>query len=94
MKTGKVLLALLGGAAAGLAIGILFAPAKGSETREKLMDGFDGLSGDLKNRASDLKDKVTENVNKVKDRMKQGAEEAGYSSGSGSSYGSSSRSSI
>jgi gas vesicle protein len=94
MKNGKILLALLGGAAAGLAIGLLFAPAKGSETRDKLMNDFDGLSDDLKEKASGLKDRVTENVNKMKDRMKPGAEEAGYTSGdtygsrSGSSYGS------
>jgi gas vesicle protein len=88
MKTGKVLLALLGGAAAGLAIGILFAPAKGSETREKLMDSFDGLSGNLKDKATDLKEKVTENVNRMKDRVKQGAEEAGYTGTSSGSYGS------
>ncbi len=90
MKTGKVLLALLGGAAAGLALGILFAPAKGSETREKLMDGFDGLTDNLKGKASDLKDKVADNVNKMKDKMKHGAEESGYTSGSStsSSYGS------
>jgi gas vesicle protein len=80
MKTGKVLLALLGGAAAGLAIGILFAPAKGSETREKLMDGFDDLTDNLRGKANDIKDKVAENVNKMKDKAKQQAEESGYTS--------------
>ncbi|MEO5595281.1 MAG: YtxH domain-containing protein [Chitinophagaceae bacterium] len=45
----KVLIALL----AGIAVGILIAPAKGSETREKLVDGFNGLADDL----SDLKDR-------------------------------------
>lgn len=45
----KVLIALL----TGVAIGILVAPAKGSETRKKLVDGFNDLADEL----SDLKDK-------------------------------------
>jgi len=45
----KVLMALL----AGIAVGILIAPAKGSETRKKLQDGFDRLADNL----SGLKDK-------------------------------------
>ncbi len=45
----KVLIALL----AGIAVGILIAPDKGSATRAKLMDSFNGLADDL----SDLKDK-------------------------------------
>jgi len=45
----KVLIALL----AGIAVGILIAPAKGSETRARLVDGLNGLADGL----SDLKDK-------------------------------------
>ena len=37
MNTGKVLLGLIAGFAAGASLGIILAPAKGSETREKLM---------------------------------------------------------
>ncbi len=39
----KVLIALL----AGIAVGLLVAPAKGEEGREKLVDGFNGLADKL-----------------------------------------------
>ncbi|HTE09708.1 MAG TPA: YtxH domain-containing protein [Chitinophagaceae bacterium] len=45
----KVLIALL----AGIAVGMLIAPAKGAKTRAKLVDGLSGLADDL----SGLKDK-------------------------------------
>ncbi|MFI5148165.1 MAG: YtxH domain-containing protein [Bacteroidia bacterium] len=48
-NTEKVLLALLAGAVAGLAVGILIAPGKGSETREKIADLAEDLAAKLKN---------------------------------------------
>jgi len=47
-NTEKILLALLAGAVAGLAIGILLAPAKGSETREKIADLAEDLAAKVK----------------------------------------------
>jgi len=45
----KIIVALV----AGIAVGMLMAPAKGSVTRRKIVDGFNGLADEL----SDLKDK-------------------------------------
>jgi gas vesicle protein len=44
MSTYKILLGFLAGAVAGAAIGILFAPDKGSETRRKIADESQDLA--------------------------------------------------
>jgi gas vesicle protein len=74
----KVVVALLAGLAAGAALGILFAPDKGTETRDKLSESLSNLSDSIKETAAaeidrlvGLKDKVVDNI-KTKVR---GAEE-------------------
>lgn len=70
MDNGKVVTALLAGLAAGAVLGILFAPEKGSETRDKLNESLADLGEAIKERAeeqinqlSELKDKILSAVN-------------------------------
>ncbi|TRX37544.1 YtxH domain-containing protein [Flavobacterium restrictum] len=50
MKTDKVILGVLGGAAAGALLGILFAPDKGKKTRKKIMQKGMDYSDDMKDK--------------------------------------------
>lgn len=50
MKSQNLLIGALAGLVAGVAIGLLIAPASGSETRQKLADGAGSLGDNLKQR--------------------------------------------
>lgn len=61
----KVFVALLVGLAAGAALGVLFAPDKGNETRDKLGESLKSLGDSIKETAS----AEIENLIKLKDRV-------------------------
>ncbi len=52
MSTTKVTIALLAGMAAGAALGLLFAPQTGTETRDKLSESLTNLSDAIKETAA------------------------------------------
>ena len=64
MKTNKTVLGILGAAAAGVAIGMLFAPDKGTNTRKK-------LANKGKNYGSELKDKFGNIINTASKKSEQ-----------------------
>lgn len=60
-NTGNTIVAILVGATIGAGLGILFAPDKGSKTREKLKDGFDDVKGSLQDKLHDVSERIMHN---------------------------------
>jgi gas vesicle protein len=67
MSTGKVLLGVLAGAAAGAALGLLFAPAKGSMTRKRIARKGTDYAEDVKEMFGEYIDVIAEGYNTVKE---------------------------
>jgi len=73
MGSGKLLLGVLAGVAAGAVLGILFAPAKGSETRKKISKKGEDFADGLKAKFDEFLDSISENPEEVNE------ETSGYS---------------
>lgn len=67
MSSGKVLLGVLAGIAAGAALGILFAPDHGKNTRRKISKKGDDYVEDLKLKFEDFIDGITEKLDSAKE---------------------------
>lgn len=74
-KNGNGILALLAGAAIGVGLGILFAPDKGSKTREKIKDGLDDLKDGALTKWNKLENETKEKFSKTKDELKDTVED-------------------
>ena len=69
-KTTNTLLAFAVGAGVGAALGILFAPDKGSKTREKIKDDLDDLKDSAKSKWNSLESETKDNFSKTKADLK------------------------
>lgn len=75
MSSGKVLLALLAGVAAGALLGVLFAPEKGSVTRKKISKKSDEYAEALKEQFKEFIDNLSEKFEDAKETVTHAAEE-------------------
>lgn len=66
MKNNTLAIGILGGLAIGTALGILFAPAKGSETRKKIADKSTDLKDIVVDSSGKLTNKITQTINELK----------------------------
>ncbi|WP_348824688.1 YtxH domain-containing protein [Flavobacterium aestuarii] len=60
-NTGNTIVAVLVGVTIGAGLGILFAPDKGSKTREKIKDGFDDVKNNLTDKLHEVSEKLMGN---------------------------------
>lgn len=73
-RSSESILALLAGAAIGVGVGILFAPDKGSKTREKIKDKFDDLKDDVKSKFNSVEEDAKEKFSQSKEELKETVE--------------------
>ncbi len=69
MNTGKVLLGVLAGVATGALLGILFAPAKGSRTRRRILRQGESYVDGLKEKFNEYADTITEKLEHAKEEV-------------------------
>lgn len=66
MSSGKVLLGILAGVAAGATLGILLAPDKGSATRRKIIQKGDDYVSELEDKFNDFIGNISNRFESVK----------------------------
>jgi len=67
MSSGKILLGVVIGATVGAALGVLFAPAKGSVTRKRIARWGTDYAEDAKEKVNEYIDAITEEYNTIKE---------------------------
>lgn len=70
-KSGDTLVGILAGSAIGALIGVLFAPEKGSVTRERLKAEALNVKDNLEHRMSDLESKIKQTVTDEKASLEE-----------------------
>ena len=69
MSSGKVLLGVLAGVAAGALLGVLFAPDKGWNTRKRISKKADEYADGLREKFEEFLDTISVKMEEVKDEV-------------------------
>ncbi|MDP2888609.1 MAG: YtxH domain-containing protein [Bacteroidota bacterium] len=75
MNSGKVLLSVLAGAAAGALVGVLFAPHRGKVTRKKIARQSGAYADGVKEKLNEIVDTIAEKLEKVKGEVTEYADQ-------------------
>jgi len=75
MNSGKVLLGVLAGVAAGALLGVLFAPGKGSNTRKKIYKKGEDYADGLKEQFDEFLKSISGKIKEAKEEVSIFAEE-------------------
>ena len=67
MSSGKVLLGVLAGMAVGAALGVLFAPDKGWNTRKRISKKGEDFTDDLGDKFEEFLDSISVKMDEVKE---------------------------
>lgn len=68
MRTGKIVLGVVSGALAGAAVGMLFAPKKGADTRRKIADRSNEYVSGTRTKINELMNDVSHKFDSVKNK--------------------------
>ncbi len=77
MSAQRILVAALSGFVAGVAVGLMVAPASGSEIRQRIADSASDLAGGIKDKIRNLRSKAEEELD---DLDLEGEEGSSYTS--------------
>jgi len=69
MRSGKIILGVLAGFAIGAALGVLFAPDKGWNTRKRISKKAEDLTEDLRDKFEEFLDNISVKVDEVKEEV-------------------------
>ena len=81
MSSGKILLGVLAGVAAGALLGVLFAPDKGWNTRKRISKKADAYVEGLKDKFSEFLETISGKLEEVKEEVSDLTEQADINTG-------------
>ncbi|MDP3461507.1 MAG: YtxH domain-containing protein [Bacteroidales bacterium] len=71
MNSGKIILGTLAGVVIGAALGVLFAPDKGSNTRKKIIGKLEDFTNEMKNNLDDAMNDIIQSAENLTDEISQ-----------------------